>query len=128
MKKTNKCKITFGQVILGIAVLALALGMVINQLSLNEISAKLNSATTQYERLVSQGEELEQQISEQVNISNIDDLATQLNMVKVKNYQIQYVDVTEADSMSATLANDEQKDGLVDTIIYSFNILVEYLK
>ena len=128
MKRTNKCKITFGQVILGIVVLALALGMVINQLSLNEISAKLNSATTQYERLVSQGEELEQQISEQVNISNIDDLATQLNMVKVKNYQIQYVDVTEADSMSATLANDEQKDGLVDTIIYSFNILLEYLK
>lgn len=128
MKKMNKTKITFGQVILGIAVLALALGMVINQLALNEISAKLNSATTQYERLVSQGEELEQQINEQVNISNIDELATELNMVKVKNYQIQYVDVTEADTMSATLANEEHKEGLVDTIVYSFNILVEYLK
>ena len=127
--KNNKIKLNIGQIILGVIVLALALGLVINQLTLNEVSAKLNSATKQYERLVSEGEELQRDIEEQVNFSNIDQLATErLNMVKLEPYQIQYIDVVESDSMSATLANEEQDEGLMDAIVYSFNILVEYLK
>lgn len=128
MQKNTKFKFTFGQILLGVAVLALALGLVLNQMALNEVSHKLASATSEYEKLVSQGEELEHEIEQKVNFSNIDVLAADRGMVKLEPYQIRYVDVDEADSMSASLANKEQNDGLMDSIVYSFNILVEYLK
>ena len=46
-------------------------------------------------------------------------------MVKVQNYQIRYVDIVEADSMSAVQA---EENGLMNNIVRSFSILVEYLK
>lgn len=126
-KSQMKIKLSFGQVLLGLVVLALAIGLVLNYVSLNEVSAKLTSANNQYEKLVSQGESLEYEIKQQVNSTNVDELASELNMVKLESYQVRYFDIVEADSMSTTLANDEQ-NGLLDGIVYSFNILVEYLK
>ena len=126
-KSQMKIKLSFGQVLLGLVVLALAIGLVLNYVSLNEVSAKLTSANNQYEKLVSQGESLEYEIKQQVNSTNVDELASELNMVKLESYQVRYFDIVEADSMSTTLADDEQ-NGLLDGIVYSFNILVEYLK
>ncbi len=126
-KSQTKNKISFGQILLGLVVLALAIGLVLNYVSLNEVSAKLSSATDQYEKLVSQGESLEYEIKQQVNSTNVDELAAGLNMVKLESYQVRYFDIVQADSMSTTLANDE-RNGLLDGIVYSFNILVEYLK
>lgn len=126
-KSQMKIKLSFGQVLLGLVVLALAIGLVLNYVSLNEVSAKLTSANNQYEKLVSQGESLEYEIKQQVNSTNVDVLASELNMVKLESYQVRYFDIVEADSMSTTLADDEQ-NGLLDGIVYSFNILVEYLK
>lgn len=126
-KSQMKIKLSFGQVLLGLVVLALAIGLVLNYVSLNEVSAKLTSANNQYEKLVSQGESLEYEIKQQVNSTNVDELASELNMVKLESYQVRYFDIVEADSMSTTLADNEQ-NGLLDGIVYSFNILVEYLK
>lgn len=126
-KSQTKNKISFGQILLGFVVLALAIGLVLNYLSLNEVSAKLTNANNRYEKLVSQGESLEYEIKQQVNSTNVEQLAAGLNMVKLESYQVRYFDIVEADSMSTTLANDE-RNGLLDGIVYSFNILVEYLK
>ena len=128
MQKTqHKFKISFGQVLMGVVVLVLAIGLVLNYVSLNEVSAELNRASDRYEKLVSQGESLEYEIKQQVNSTNVEELATELNMVKLEPYQIRYFDIVEADSMSTTLAENNQ-NGLLDGIVYSFNILVEYLK
>ena len=128
MQKTQKkFKISFGRILMGVVVLALAIGLVLNYVSLNEVSAELNSAQNRYEKLVSQGAGLEYEIKQQVNSTNVEELAAELNMVKLEPYQIRYFDIVEADSMSTTLAEDEQ-NGLLDGIVYSFNILVEYLK
>lgn len=125
----TKFKFTFGQILMGVMVLVLAAGLVLNYLSLNEVSSQLADANKQYEKLVTQGEALTREIEQQVNFSNIDQLATErLGMIKLESYQIQYVDIVEADSMSATLANKSESDGLVDNIVRSFSILVEYLK
>ncbi len=126
-KSQTKNKISFGQILLGLVVLALAIGLVLNYVSLNEVSAKLTNANNRYEKLVSQGESLEYEIKQQVNSTNVEELAAGLNMVKLESYQVRYFDIVEADSMSTTLANDE-RNGLLDGIVYSFNILVEYLK
>ena len=128
MRKTQKkFKISFGQILMGVVVLALAIGLVLNYVSLNEVSAELSAAENRYEKLVSQGASLEYEIKQQVNSTNVEQLASELNMVKLEPYQIRYFDIVEADSMSTTLAEDEQ-NGLLDGIVYSFNILVEYLK
>ncbi len=128
MQKTQKkFKISFGQVLMGVIVLALSIGLVLNYVSLNEVSAELSSATDRYEKLRSEEESLKYEITQQVNPENIEQLASELNMVKLEPYQIRYFDIVEADSMSTSLAEDEQ-NGLLDGIVYSFNILVEYLK
>ncbi len=125
----SKHKFTFGQILMGLMVLVLAAGLVLNYLSLNEVSSQLADANKEYEKLVTQGQALQREIEQQVNFSNVDQLATErLGMVKLESYQIQYVDIVEADSMSATLANKGENGGLVDNIVRSFNILVEYLK
>lgn len=125
MQKT-KFKLSFNQIFMVVVVLVLAAGLVINYLSLHEVSADLIEANKTYEKLVTQGEVLKHQIEQQVNFSNIDQLATErLGMVKVQNYQIRYVDIVEADSMSAVQA---EENGLMNNIVRSFSILVEYLK
>ena len=125
MQKT-KFKLSFNQIFMVVVVLVLAAGLVINYLSLHEVSADLIEANKTYEKLVTQGEVLKHQIEQQVNCSNIDQLATErLGMVKVQNYQIRYVDIVEADSMSAVQA---EENGLMNNIVRSFSILVEYLK
>lgn len=128
MQKTqNKFKITFGQALMGVIVLVLAIGLVLNYVSLNEVSAKLSDATEHYEKLCSEEESLKYEITQQVNPENIEQLASELNMVKLDPHQIRYFDIVEADSMSTSIGKDEQ-NGLLDGIVYSFNILVEYLK
>lgn len=124
----NKIKLTFGQVFMAIIVLLLAAGLVLNYLSLHEVSADLQEATKTSEKLQTQNEALYREIEKQVNFSNIDELATdRLGMVKLESYQIRYVDIVEEDSMTAKQAESE-KGGLMDTVIRSFSILVEYLK
>ena len=125
MQKT-KFKLSFNQIFMVVVVLVLAAGLVINYLSLHEVSADLIEANKTYEKLVTQGEVLKHQIEQQVNFSNIDQLATErLGMVKVQNYQIRYVDIVEADSMSAV---QTEENGLMNNIVRSFSILLEYLK
>lgn len=124
----SKVKISFGQVLMVIVVLALAAGLVLNYLSLHEVSADCIEANKTYEKLCAQEQALNRRIEEQVNFSNIDQLATErLGMVKLESYQIRYVNIVEADSMSAVQAKEDQ-NGLVNNIVRGFNILVEYLK
>ena len=127
-KATKKLKLTFGQILAAVVVLALSIGLVMNYLALNEVSAELNHATKEHEKLVSRGDSLGYQLEKQVGFNNIDELAGDLGMVKLQSYQVQHVDIKENDTMTAALADHDQKDGLVDNIVASFNILVEYLK
>lgn len=127
-KKVNKTRISFKAVLSGVMVMALAIGLVFNYLSLNEVSAKLNKATGEYEQLVSREQSLNYEIGQKVNFKNIEQLATdRLGMVKLESYQIQHVDLVEADNMSV-YGTKEDNTGLMNNIIASFSILVEYLK
>ncbi len=127
-KQVGKIKLTFGRILAGIVVLALSIGLVLNYLTLNEVSAELNRATKEHEKLVSRGDSLGYQIEQQVGFNNIDELAGELGMVKLQSYQVQHVDIKENDTMTAAMADHDQNEGLVDNIVASFNILVEYLK
>ena len=124
----SKKRITFGQIFMVIVVLALSAGLVMNYLSLHEVSADLIKANETYEKMVNHGEALNHRIEEQVNFNNIDQLATErLGMVKLESYQIRYVDIVEADTMTA-VQTEENQNGLMNNIVRSFSILVEYLK
>ncbi len=124
----SKKRITFGQIFMVIVVLALSAGLVMNYLSLHEVSADLIKANETYEKMVNHGEALNRRIEEQVNFNNIDQLATErLGMVKLESYQIRYVDIVEADTMTA-VQTEENQNGLMNNIVRSFSILVEYLK
>lgn len=128
MQKTRKkMKISFGQVLMGVIVLAMAIGLVMNYVSLNELSAEVTAAESRSAKLDSEIEGLKYEATQKVNPENIEQLASELNMVKLEPHQIHYFDIVEADSMSTSLAEDKQ-NGLLDGIVYSFNILVEYLK
>lgn len=127
-KKAGKIKITFKAVLGGFVVMALAIGLVFNYVSLNEVSAKLNAANNEYDQLVSREKALSYEIGQKVNFKNIEQLATErLGMVKLESYQVQHVDLVEADNMSVSGVEDNN-GGLMNNIIASFNILVEYLK
>ena len=101
--------------------------MIFNYLSLNEVSAKLCAANKKYDTLVGEEKALSFEVEKQVNFTNIDKLATErLGMVKLQPHQVQYVTLTEADTM--TVKENGNENALVSNLVASFNILVEYLK
>lgn len=121
-------KIKAKNIIMGIVVFALAVGLVLNYLSLNKVSRDLRNANKEYEQLVNEEKTLNYEITKQVSFSNIEQLAgDRLGMVKVEPYQIQYINFNEEDSITAA-SLEEDNNGLVDNLVASFNILVEYLK
>ena len=126
-KPSKKIHITLGGVLCGLIVVALSLGMIFNYLSLNEVSAKLCAANKKYDTLVGEEKALSFEVEKQVNFTNIDKLATErLGMVKLQPHQVQYVTLTEADTM--TVKENGNENALVSNLVASFNILVEYLK
>ena len=126
-KSSKKIHITLGGVLCGLIVVALSLGMIFNYLSLNEVSAKLCAANKKYDTLVGEEKALSFEVEKQVNFTNIDKLATErLGMVKLQPHQVQYVTLTEADTM--TVKENGNENALVSNLVASFNILVEYLK
>lgn len=126
MREKKKMRISFGGIVCGLVVVALAIGLIINYLSIHELSVQINRAETEYSRLVSEQKTLDFEIEQQVNFTNIDQLAAEIGMVKMQPYQIQYVDLVETDTMNAYKSDNDT--GLVQDIVASFNILVEYLK
>lgn len=124
--KKGKFHISLSGVLCGVVVIGLAIGLVINYLSLNEVSAKLTAAGNTYETLSGQEKSLNYEIEKQVNFTNIDQLAARVGMVKLQPSQIQYIDIEQADNMS--VRKEQKDDTLVKNIVASFNILVEYLK
>lgn len=124
--KKGKFHISFSGMLCGVVVIGLAIGLVINYLSLNEVSAELTAAKNTYETLSGQEKSLNYEIEKQVNFTNIDQLAARVGMVKLQPSQIQYIDIVQVDNMSAR--KELKDDTLVKNIVASFNILVEYLK
>ncbi len=123
----KKIKFTFGQMFMAVIVLLLAIGLVLNYLSLHNLTAKINEANNTYTKLSAENAALDQEILKQVNFSNIDQLAAEIGMVKVEPYQIQYVNIEGNDIMTSSKAEADQ-GGLVDNIVRSFSIVVEYLR
>lgn len=131
--KTNTKKTwrpSFGGVMTGIVVLVMSLGLLINYVSLNEVSSALRKEKKNYEALVTESQVISQQLGSKISNEEIIRKAEEeLGMQKMESYQIQYVNLIEQDSVY--LAKNEVKDdgvNLLDGIVASFNVLVEYLR
>lgn len=134
MSAKNKQKTTwrpsFGGVMAGIIVLAMSLGLLINYVSLNELSSALRKEKKNYEALVTESQVISQQLGTKISNEEIVRKAEEeLGMQKMESYQIQYVNLIEQDSIYLA-KNDAKDDGvnLLDGIVASFNVLVEYLR
>ena len=78
------------------------------------------------ELIMDENETLAAKIESKNSIANVEEIAVgQLNMVKLQEYQIHYVNLAEDDSVE--IASDTEKGSFFDGIVASFNILLEYL-
>ncbi len=129
-KKKTSWRPSFGGIMAGVVVLAMSLGLLINYVSLNEVSSALRKSKKTYEELVTESQIISQQLDTKISNEEIIRRAEEdLGMQKMESYQIQYVNLIEQDSIY--LAKNEAEDdraGLLDGIVASFNILVEYLR
>lgn len=89
-------------VLLAIAALALIVTSIFIRVQITEATAQINVLETQIERAQAKSTELEMQIENAVSIEKLEAEAQNLGMQKAENYQMNYIEVTNKDSIDVT--------------------------
>ncbi len=128
MKKlSEKLNLRPLHVIGGLFVVAMCICLISCYISLNEISAEVNSAKKTLTKLEGETDVLSVQVERKNDIDEIEKIATeQLGMQKLESYQVETVNLIEGDSVSLPAGGDKQ-NSFFDGVVASFNILLEYL-
>lgn len=128
MKKLNeKIKLSPLHVLGGLLVIAMCICLIGCYISLNEVSAQVNSAKKALTKLEGETDVLSVQVERKNDIDEIEKVATeQLGMQKLESYQVETVNLIEGDSVSLPQGGDGQ-NSFFDGVVASFNILLEYL-
>ena len=128
MKKTKQTKkrISPLTLLLSMACVVLVVMTITSQITLNEKTIDNKNMEKELELIMDENETLAAKIESKNSIANVEEIAVgQLNMVKLQEYQIHYVNLAEDDSVE--IASDTEKGSFFDGIVASFNILLEYL-
>lgn len=108
------------------ACVVLVVMTITSQITLNEKTIDNKNMEKELELIMDENETLAAKIESKNSIANVEEIAVgQLNMVKLQEYQIHYVNLAEDDSVE--IASDTEKGSFFDGIVASFNILLEYL-
>ena len=129
MKKVKKTKKKYFSpfTVFATAIVVILVSFVLyGNISLNELTIENSNKQKELAAVVDSNEILRLEIERKNSLGNIEQIATeQLGMVKLQDYQIHTVNLESDDSVEITTVND--KNTIIDGIVASFNILLEYL-
>jgi len=125
-KKTKRKYFSPFTALATVIVVALTAFVLYGNISLNELTIENSNKQKELATVVDANEILRLEIERKNSLGNIEQIATeQLGMVKLQDYQIHTVNLESDDSVE--IANDKNRPGVLDGIVASFNILLEYL-
>ena len=129
MKKTKKAKKGYFSpftVFATVVVVFLTAFILYGNISLNELTIENSNKQKELAAVIDSNEILRLEIDRKNSLGNIEQIATeQLGMVKLQDYQIHTVNLESDDSVE--IVSSQDKNGFIDGIVASFNILLEYL-
>ncbi len=129
MKKAKKTKKKYLSpfTVLATAVTLILAGFVLyGNISLNELTIENSNKQKELAAVLDANEILQLEIDRKNSLGNIEQIATeQLGMIKLQDYQIHTVNLESDDSVE--IVTEEHKNNVLDGIVASFNILLEYL-
>ena len=109
-----------------VIVVALTAFVLYGNISLNELTIENSNKQKELTEMIDANEILRLEIDRKNSLGNIEQIATeQLGMVKLQDYQIHTVNLQSDDSVE--IAEKAERSGVLDGIVASFNILLEYL-
>lgn len=125
-KKTKKRYFSPFTVFATVIVVILVSFVLYGNISLNELTIENSNSQKELASVIDSNEILRLEIERKNSLGNIEQIATeQLGMVKLQDYQIHTVNLESDDSVEIAATDD--KNTIIDGIVASFNILLEYL-
>ncbi len=125
-KKTKKRYFSPFTVFSTLIVVILTAFVLYGNISLNELTIENSNKQKELAAVIDANEILRLEIDRKNSLGNIEQIATeQLGMVKLQDYQIHTVNLESDDSVE--IASTDDKNSIIDGIVASFNILLEYL-
>lgn len=125
-KKTKKRYFSPFTVFATVIVVILVSFVLYGNISLNELTIENSNSQKELASVIDSNEILRLEIERKNSLGNIEQIATeQLGMVKLQDYQIHTVNLESDDSVEIVTTDD--KNTIIDGIVASFNILLEYL-
>ena len=125
-KKTKRKYFSPFTVLATVIVVALTAFVLYGNISLNELTIENSNKQKELTEMIDANEILRLEIDRKNSLGNIEQIATeQLGMVKLQDYQIHTVNLESDDSVE--IVKEADRPGVLDGIVASFNILLEYL-
>ncbi len=109
-----------------VIVVALTAFVLYGNISLNELTIENSNKQKELLAVIDANEILRLEIDRKNSLGNIEQIATeQLGMVKLQDYQVHTVNLESDDSVE--IVKEDKQTTVLDGIVASFNILLEYL-
>ncbi len=125
-KKTKRKYFSPFTALATVIVVALTAFILYGNISLNELTIENSNKQKELLAVVDANEILRLEIDRKNSLGNIEQIATeQLGMVKLQDYQIHTVNLESDDSVE--IVKESDRATIIDGIVASFNILLEYL-
>ena len=125
-KKTKRKYFSPFTALATVIVVALTAFILYGNISLNELTIENSNKQKELTAVVDANEILRLEIDRKNSLGNIEQIATeQLGMVKLQDYQIHTVNLESDDSVE--IVKESDRATIIDGIVASFNILLEYL-
>lgn len=125
-KKTKRKYFSPFTALATVIVVALTAFILYGNISLNELTIENSNKQKELTAVNDANEILRLEIDRKNSLGNIEQIATeQLGMVKLQDYQIHTVNLESDDSVE--IVKESDRATIIDGIVASFNILLEYL-
>lgn len=106
-------------------IISLSFSVMYSRAQLNELGAKVNSATKELEILKSENIRLQTELEEKISLKNVEEYATvELGMEKMDASQVEYVTLTSGNQVEIT---EESDSSVWQKIKNFFDDMMEYI-
>ena len=106
-------------------IIGLSFSVMYSRAQLNELSAKVNSATKELETLKSENIRLQTELEDRISLKNVEEYATvELGMEKMDASQVEYVTLTSGNQVEIT---EESDSSVWQKIKNFFDDMMEYI-
>lgn len=126
-RNRKKRKLSPCYVVCGLVLVAAAIYMLFCQMQLTQLTAQVSEQTELLDELTAENVSLSSKKTYSMDMKEIETYATeQLGMVKMDNSQIEYVEMTNPDSVTVAKSG-VSLDALFAGLVHSFSAIMEYI-